>query len=308
MLGLFTPLALADETATLLESGSTSDGTAVSGGSSTSESTSSSGGEAYAPPADSGGSTPSASSDTGAASGDSAAQVEQPAPTDQGSGDRATGDSRSGDGASAVSGPTGGGAERAERSPAADSRAPAIATGQSAGDTAASVADDSAPFTAAGPDLPPASGVTGSADLSSGLLGGANTAPGLLAIDTGGIKLLLASSSGCESIPCDGRAAAGSLGSPALASRVGNRAATASTVTEASERSLLSIIGLPGTQRGPFFGLFGGGGGATGFLLLTFLAVLAALLVRRIDWTTPLRLPAAAWPSPVYLSPLESPG
>lgn len=281
----------------------------MSGGTSTPDSTSSSGGEAYVPaPSESGGSTQSDPSNGGAGSGDSTPQVEQPGNADQRTGDGAENEARTGDGVAAGSSPAAGATERAERSATADaSRAPGLSSSVSSGDSAASVSQGSALPIGAGPGLPPASGVTGSVDLAPGVLGGTSTAPGLLAIDTGGMKLLLASSFGCGPIPCYGKAA-GRLASPALVSRIDNRPATESTVTEASGRRLFSVLGLPGIHRGPFFGLLGGGGSAAGFILLTFLAVLAAWLVRRIDWTTPLRIPAAVWPPPVYLSPLESPG
>jgi hypothetical protein len=125
-------------------------------------------------------------------------------------------------------------------------------------------------------------------------------------VETGGTPLLPAGSLGCGLV-CYGHSG-GSFGTD-LSTGLGQHGGMHNTLSQASELPPLSIPGAPGSPRGPFFNLLGGaGGGAMGFMLLSLVAVLASALLRRPDWTTAFRLPAAMWRPLVYVPPLESPG
>jgi hypothetical protein len=124
-------------------------------------------------------------------------------------------------------------------------------------------------------------------------------------VETGGIPVP-AGSLGCI-VLCDGTS--GGLFGSGPPNQLGPHSGLDNTVSMASEPPPIPVPGAPGQPRGPFFNLLGGaGGGAIGFVLLSLVAVLAGILVRRPDWTTVFRLPTAMWQPSVYVPPLESPG
>jgi hypothetical protein len=167
-----------------------------------------------------------------------------------------------------------------------------LVTSESAGSTASDAVGPQGPLTTS--EIP---------DLISITPAGADI-PGA-GVETGGIPLP-AGSLGCV-VLCDGTSR-GLFGS-AFANQLGPHSGLDNTASMASEPPPLPVPGAPGSPRGPFFSLLGGpGGGSMGFALLSLVAVLAGALVRRPDWTTAFRLPAAMWRPPVYVPPLESPG
>jgi hypothetical protein len=306
VLALWAPAALADETGGAPLDPPISDGSAASGGTSVPESqpTSTEEPPATSPNPGSDDTQPAGSESVGAGGGEpsgSGEPVEQvAAPPDR----TADGETRSADSSPGGTGSPAGGGERSERSTEADAQR---ASGSPAGNAVTPAPQTALPISdGIGP--PPASGGTGIVDLGPIAFGGAGIEAGLVALDTGGMQLLLASSLACRVISCYG-GSAGSLASTALVSRLRDGARARSSASEASKLPPMPLLGAPGSPRGPFFSLLGGGGGAAaGFMLLGLVAVLAGWLVRRTDWTTAFRIPAAVWPPSAYIPPIESPG
>lgn len=306
--GLWTPVVWAEEAApVVVDTAPSSDGSGPSNGTPSSESQPSSTDSSTASePAGGGDSQPTGSesvsgADEGMHPGSAVEQVAVPeTPADKAAG----GETRWAD-STAGAGSASGGGDRFERSPEANGQR---ATGSAAGGPVAPVSQGTGLPIAGVLGTPPASGATGIADAGTIALGGAGVEPGVVAAETGGMQLLLASPLACGMIPCYG-GSVGTFGSAVMARNLHERAATENSVSKATELPLISIPGSPGQPRGPFFSLLGGGGGtAAGFMLFSLVAVLAGWLVRRTDLTTAFRLPAAAWPPPVYVPPIESPG